>query len=222
MEEHNEIKKTIEEIEDYMIPFLELDSYEKSLYYYLFRHSRLIGKKETIFIIGSASKTVGITEFTARDRLRKLNSKGCIKIEEVTKVGVRVSILIPNEIENCVKSNDSNDLIEINIEDVDFYNDLRFRELILNRENNECFYCLKKIKRENYVLDHLISQVNYGNNSYKNIVASCHECNSIKSGKNGDDFIRTLYRKGILSLNELEKKLELIEKLINGELKPEL
>ena len=32
-----------------------------------------------------------------------------------------------------------------------------------------------------------------------NIVAVCHECNSKKAGKNGDDFVRSLYRDGILS-----------------------
>ena len=92
------IKQTIEEIEDYLIPFLSLDTYEKALYYHLFRHTRLIGKEETVFVISSALNTVGLTEFSARDRIRKLNEKGCIKIEETTRIGIRVSVLLPTEI----------------------------------------------------------------------------------------------------------------------------
>jgi hypothetical protein len=217
----NNIKQVIEEIEDYLIPFLSLDTYEKSLYYHLFRHTRLIGKQETIFVISSAPKTVGLTDFSARDRIRKLNEKGCIKIEEVTRDGLRVSVLLPSEINGCIVIPDVVDNV-VNIELIDFYNDPKYRLSILNRENGECFYCFRKITKENYVLDHMISQVNNGNNSYKNIVASCHECNSLKTGKNGDDFVRLLYRKQILSSKELESRLLAIQKLINGELRPDI
>jgi hypothetical protein len=215
------LKQIIEEIEDYLIPFLGLDTYEKALYYHLFRHTRLIGKQETIFVISTAPKTVGLTDFSARDRIRKLNEKGCVKIEEVTRDGLRVSILLPSEITGCVIIPDLNDVI-VDIEKVDFYNDPKYRLAILNRENGECFYCFRKITKENYVLDHMISQVNVGNNSYRNIVATCHECNSLKTGKNGDDFVRLLYRKGILSAKELESRLAAIQKLLNGELQPDI
>lgn len=215
------VKQTIEEIEDYLIPFLGLDTYEKTLYYHLFRHSRLIGKDETIFVISSAPKTVGLTEFTARDRIRKLNEKGCVKIQELTRDGVRVSVLLPTEINGCVVVPESNESI-VDIEQIDFYNDPKYRPSILVRENEECFYCFRKLTKDNYVLDHMISQVNTGKNSYRNIVATCHECNSTKTGKNGDDFVRLLYRKGTINSKELENRLNAIEKLKNGEIKPDI
>ena len=215
------LKQTLEEIEDYLIPFLSLDTYEKALYYHLFRHTRLIGKEETVFVISSALKTVGLTDFSARDRIRKLNEKGCIKIEETTRVGIRVSVLLPIEIKGCVVAPETKETI-VDIEQIDFYNDPKYRPSILERENGECFYCFRKITKDNYVLDHMISQVNSGKNSYRNIVASCHECNSAKIGKNGDDFVRLIYRKGTISANELENRLIAIEKIKNGEIRPNI
>lgn len=215
------VKQTIEEIEDYLVPFLGLDTYEKFLYYHLFRHTRLIGKEETVFVISSALKTVGLTEFTARDRIRKLNEKGCVKIQELTRDGVRVSVLLPTEIPDCVVIPDRNEIV-VDIEQIDFYNDPKYRLSILARENGECFYCFRKLTKDNYVLDHLISQVNTGKNSYRNIVATCHVCNSTKTGKNGDDFVRLIYRKGTISASELENRLIAIEKLKNGEIQPDI
>ena len=187
----------------------------------MFRQTRLIGKEETIFVIGSAMKTVGLTEHTARDRIRKMNEKGCVKIQELTRDGVRVSVFLPTEIQGCVVVPNRDEII-IDIEQIDFYNDPKYRLSILARENGECFYCFRKITKDNYVLDHLISQVNTGINSYKNIVATCHECNSTKTGKNGDDFVRLIYRKGTISASELENRLIAIEKLKNGEIQPDI
>ena len=112
--------------------------------------------------------------------------------------------------------------VQIDIETINFYSDIKYRITILERENEECFYCLKNLNDESLVLDHLTSQMNGGNNSYRNIVAVCHECNSKKSGKNGEDFVRSLYREGILNQDDLVKRLAIIEQVRNGVIKPEL
>lgn len=217
--DNQDLTKIYKDIEDYLIPFLKLDTYERSLYYYLLRQTRLIDKNETIFVITTAPQNVGITDFAARNRLRKMDKKGCIRILEVRRDGLKISVLLPTEIDGCVVEKIQK-IQQVNIENVDFYNDKRFRETILKRENSKCFYCLRKITKENYILDHLTSQVNGGNNSYKNIVASCHECNSVKSGKNGEDYIRSLYRKGALNQKELEKRLVAVESIKVGKIKP--
>ena len=217
----NNIENTIKEIEDYLIPYLNLDTYEKSLYYHLFRHTRLIGKNETLFVISHAPSKVGITDYSAREKIRKLDKKGCIKIKETTRDGLLVELFLPNEIEGCINEK-VHEKIVIDIEEIDFFKNNEYRILILNRENYKCFYCYKKIQKENYVLDHVTSQVNGGNNSYKNIVATCHECNSKKIGKNGDEYIREVYRNGFITLKELEERLKSLEMLVNGSLKPEI
>lgn len=219
--ENLDLVKTIKEVEDYLIPFLKLSPYERSLYYHLFRQTRLINKEEIIFVISSAPTTVGLTDFSARKQLRTMDKKGCIKIVEVRRDGLKIKVFLPIEIEGCVVEREV-EVKPIDIESINFYSDQKYRTTILKRENGECFYCLKKINTENYVLDHLTSQMNRGDNSYRNIVAACHECNSKKAGKNGDDFVRTLYRDGILSEKDLEKRLAMIQQVVAGEIKPEL
>jgi len=70
-----------------------------------------------------------------------------------------VKVLLPSEIKNCVNE-ETIELKKIDIEKADFYKTSSLRNAILERENNKCFYCFKNISKENYVLDHLISQVN--------------------------------------------------------------
>jgi hypothetical protein len=71
-------------------------------------------------------------------------------------------------------------------------------------------------------LDHVVSQLNGGDNSYKNIVASCHKCNNRKQGFDAEDFLRGLYRKGMLSESEFEGRLSALKALWQGDLKPDL
>lgn len=219
--ENIDLVKTIKKIEDHLIPFLKLNPYERSLYYSLFRQTRLINKEEVIFVISSALTTVGITDFSTRKHLRTMDKKGCIKILEVRRDGLKIKVLIPSEIPDCVVNQEKNKTI-IDIETINFYNDQKYRKSILLREKGRCLYCLKTITDENYVLDHLIPQVVEVDNSYKNIVAVCHECNSKKSGLDANHFVRKLYRDGVLSQKELEERLVLIENVKNGNLKPEI
>ena len=130
-----ELTTIIKQIEDNLVSFLELDTYEKSLYYHLFRHSRLIGKEDTIFVISNALQKVGLTEFSARDRIRKLDKKGCIKIKEVTRDGILAKIFLPHEIDGCIIEEKVEE-IEIDIEKADFYNTPELRLKILEREKN--------------------------------------------------------------------------------------
>ncbi|WP_175421645.1 HNH endonuclease domain-containing protein [Methylotuvimicrobium buryatense] len=60
------------------------------------------------------------------------------------------------------------------------------------REKRRCFYTGRKITTQNCYLDHVIPQVGFGNNSYKNIVAPCYDANSMKNDKPADEFIRLL------------------------------
>jgi hypothetical protein len=213
--------KTIKEIEDYLIPFLKLNPYERSLYYSLFRQTRLIDKEEVIFVISSALTSVGITDFSTRKHLRTMDKKGCIKILEVRRDGLKIKVFKPNEISGCVVDPEKKQMV-VDIETINFYNDQNYRKNIFLREKGKCFYCLKTITSENYVLDHLVPQVIEVDNSYRNIVAVCHECNSKKSGSNANDFVRKLYRDGVLSQKELEVRLAEIETVKSGDLKPEI
>jgi hypothetical protein len=57
-----------------------------------------------------------------------------------------------------------------------------------------------------------------GDNSHRNVVAACHECNSAKQSEAADEYIRRLYRKGVLSQADLGERLERLARLQRGEL----
>lgn len=210
----------VEEISDRLIPELHLDSYEQSLYWYLFRQTRLSGAIEAMISYASIEKAIGVTKTAATRRLRSLEEKGCIKVVDTGWGGTKVSVSLPDEILGPravpaeVKPGD--------IESIDFFAQEQYREAILRRDDSTCFYCSRKLSRENYALDHLVPQSDGGNNSYRNVVASCHSCNSSKNNASAEDFLRRLYRSGCLNDTEFETRLLAVEALKQGELKPEV
>ena len=107
------------------------------------------------------------------------------------------------------------------LEEMDFFEVPANRELILNREGNRCFYCLGGLNGNNYVIEHVISRPE-GDNSYRNLVASCRQCNNKKGSSEAADFLRILYRDGFLTSNEFQDRLSHLERLQAGELKPSI
>ena len=104
-------------IEDYLIPKLKLDSFERSLYYHLLRHTRVIGKEGSLFGILSLATANGVSEYTVRDRIRILDEKGCIKIEERSGKGHFVRVYLPEEIDGMVPK--LPDVVAVNIDEID-------------------------------------------------------------------------------------------------------
>ena len=72
---------------------------------------------------------------------------------------------------------------------------------------------------QTYVIEHVISRPE-GDNSYRNLVAACRECNNRKGAVAAEEFLRTLYRDALLERAEFEDRLVLLGKLRSGELKP--
>lgn len=219
MQQEAKVIRLMSEIEDFLIPRKELDPHERALYYHLFRHSRMLGIEEMTFVIGASPKRTGLTEFIARDRLRTLEKKGCLIVNELTRNGVRLKLLLPEEIPGCIELTTVAVPVR-SIEEIDFFKEVKYRPAILQREQNRCFYCLRKLTADGYALDHATSQMGQGDNSYRNIVAACIECNSRKGGMNAEDYCRQLYREGKLNGDELAKRLDAIGRLRNGELVP--
>jgi 5-methylcytosine-specific restriction endonuclease McrA len=104
---------------------------------------------------------------------------------------------------------------------MDFFNVPENRSAIIQREDNKCFYCLRLIDSSNYVIEHVISRPK-GNNSYRNLVASCLNCNNRKGKLLAEDFIRVLYRNGYLNDIDFEQRLVNLQLLKSGELKPDI
>jgi hypothetical protein len=215
----NEIAQLWIDIEDHLIPFLDLDAHERSVYYHLVRRSRLLGKRTVQVSIDSLAQATGLST-QVRNHLRTLEAKGALKILVRDRNGTTIEIFTPSEIPNCIASKPHTE--EIDLETFDFYGNAAGRRAIIEREGGRCFYCLRLINSDSAVLDHGIAQAERLDNSYRNIVASCHECNSLKAGTRADDFIRLLYRRNRLNADEMEGRLAGFAALQRGDMKPQL
>ena len=217
-----DLKKVLTEIQDYLVPIL--DVYEQAIYHYIFRYTYLIDLETTLYSsrsaeIGFGAGAVG-TQPSISSRSKKLKSlelKGAVKILERSHKGILVAIVLPQNISGLIKTNEP---FEIDIDSLDFYKDRRLLTTILEREGYRCFYTGKKITEEKCYLDHVVASSTYGDNSYKNIVASSYDANSMKNNKAVGDFIRQLYKEDIISLIEFDNLKKKIENLQKGMLAP--
>jgi 5-methylcytosine-specific restriction endonuclease McrA/predicted DNA-binding transcriptional regulator len=211
--------KILKDIEDRLMAGLELDAYERSLYYHLVRHTRAEGKESALFSIAKLAKRLGMSDYAVRDRVRSMDKKGCIKVEERSKDGHHIRVLLPDEIQHLPSTDVREDPVDI--EAIDFYSERRWADVLLKREGSRCFYCLRELV-SNWVLDHVVPAVNGGGNSYRNVVACCHECNAAKQASSARNFLRELYRRGLLAPPEFEARTLALGRLESGDLVPEI
>jgi hypothetical protein len=208
------------DVEDLLGPQLELDAWERTLYYHLLRHTRLKGIASAIFAVGPLSQQLPLSDFKVRDALRSLHSKGCINIEDRSRLGHLISVLLPSEIPSL--SRPTSDTPVLDIESIDFYSGRLHVRPILERENHACFYCLKALTPETCELDHLAPRQDVLDNSYRNVVAACHGCNKAKGASPAQDFLRTRYRLNLLNDQELQSRFEALEAVQSGTKRPRL
>ena len=210
----------VKQCEDHLFPSLKFSVRERVLYYHLLRHTHLEGKSSALFSLLPLANATGVSESSSREDIRSLNERGCIKIEDRSRSGHLVRVFLPDEIADVLPKGAPAG--EIDIEALDFYSNRRFISSLLAREDHRCFYCLKSVRAESCELDHVVAQANGKDNSYRNVVCSCHECNTTKQAQAASDFMRSLYRKGVLSQPELENRLLALEQLQQGKLAPDI
>lgn len=218
----HDIVDIIADAEDFVFPQLQLDVWERALYYHLLRRTLVAGAAEVTIGIDPLADSCGISTTKLRDVLRALKDKNCIAYGR-TREGHTLKVCMPRDIPSVSFALPESDGIDGEAEDV--YSNDDYRLTILARENHRCFYCSKHLDGESVVLDHVTRIANGGSNSYRNIVAACHECNSLKdsdSFKDGDaaeNFFRVLYRCGRISAQELEEGQSRLVALRAGELR---
>jgi len=213
-----DITEVIQQIEDSLVPRLKLDAEEARLYYHLFRHTRLVGKHDVLVSVARLAEAINSSKNLVKSRLRSLQDRGAIMVTGTGWVGTRVRVLLPAEIPGVILPDSA--VEGIDIDGIDFYHDLKYRPSIFERENGRCFYCRRVLTDEDSGLDHVEPQRSGGMNSYKNVVSACHSCNSSKGVLGAEDFMRNLYRRGLLTASEIEERLDCLVKLKAGELRP--
>lgn len=205
--------------EDLLAPQLGLDAWERVVYYYLLRHTRLKGLFSAHFAVAPLSRVLPLSDFKVREVFRSLDAKGCLKIEDRSRHGHLIRVLLPAEIQGLVRPSVEAPIVDISTLD---FSDRRYVGTLLARENDACFYCLRSLTIETCELDHLVPQADHIDNSYSNIVASCHNCNKAKGSTAAADFLRERYRAGLLSEVELQQRLVTLDAVQSGELVPDI
>ena len=214
------------QFQDHLAP--RLDVYEQALYLYIARHTIAVGQAEATIGFKSARKKMAFgvgtagtppSEGTIYEKLKSLEAKGCIKVLSSERTGTRLRLIPPNEIPGVIPV--AVPEVALSLDKMDFFAVAENRKLILEREGRRCFYCLAGLDAENHVIEHVVSRPN-GSNSYRNVVASCRQCNNRKSAETAEDFLRTLYREGLLSSEDFKGRLSHLERLRAGELQPVL
>jgi 5-methylcytosine-specific restriction endonuclease McrA len=213
------------QFEDLVIPQLHLGLSERAVYSHLLRHTHLEGLRRLRFSIKWLSKGIGLVATEpARKSIRSLSKKGALRLVERSKAGHVVDVLLPGEIPAIRRFlNDQRPpLLDSLPPDIEKANFLQkgLRESIHAREGGRCFYCLRDLPKRWRCLDHVVPQARHGDNSFRNLVSSCIDCNSWKGERPAEDFLRGLYRKHRLSALELAERLRALDKLSRGKLKP--
>ena len=220
-----DIRKFLTAYQDVGAPLL--DVYEQAIYIYIVRHTLLNDSDEAVIGFKSARKKMAFgtgkagtppSETIVYEKLRCLERKGFVTVVASERTGTRIRLLSPFLNHVAITTDDSDRYIEL--EDADFFEIPDNRKLILKREQSKCFYCAASLDDNNYVIEHVISRPK-GDNSFKNLVASCRQCNNRKDATAADHFLRKIYRDGLLSQIELAERLSQLEQLQLGNLRPE-
>ncbi len=212
------------QFQDFLAP--KLDAYEQAIYLYLFRHSRLIGRDEAHISLKSECKKMafGIGEYgkpmaegTCRKKIASMIKVGCIEVLEINRKGSRIRVHLPDEIVGVIPPPEEPH--QVALEEMDFFTVPANRLAILSREGYRCFYCLRGIDSSNFVIEHVVSRPE-GNNSFKNLVAACNQCNARKSDTPADEFLRQIYREGFITGPDFHTRMLNLRNLKSGLLRP--
>lgn len=219
-----EFEQFFKDFQDHLAP--RLDTYEQAIYLYLLRHTRFAGLEEAVIGFKSARRRMAcgigekgkpMSENTAYEKLQSLQAKGCIVILDSNRDGRKIRLRLPSEIPGVVVPVQPS--VPPDLETQDFFNVEENRVRILAREGHHCFYCLRQLNGENYVIEHVVSRP-AGDNTYRNVAAACRQCNNRKGSSDAEEWLRTLYRDGFLGAPEFQERVSHLKRLRVGELKP--
>jgi hypothetical protein len=213
------------DFQDHAAP--RLDMYEQAIYLYVARQTLANDPREAVIGFKSARKKMAFgvgkagtapSEGVIYEKLKSLERKGFLRVLSSERTGTKVRLFLPAEIAGVIP--EQAQAPEIALDEIDFFADAAHRRLILVRDGHRCFYCLRNLDENNYVIEHVVSRP-AGSNSYRNLVASCRQCNNRKDAGAAEDHVRVLYREGVLSQQELSERINDLQRLVSGELKPD-
>lgn len=213
------------QVDDDVVPQLRLSVIDRAVYSYLLRHSHLEGKPRVKFTVAWLANGTRLCTGTTRHSLHRLFDKGALRLVECTKSGHVVHVRLPEEIRGVRLGKIAAPVPIVpaaKLEETDFVENRALRKFIHAREGGRCFYCLRRIERQQRCLDHVVPRAKLGRNSYRNVVSCCYECNMKKKDRPAEEFLRRLYRERRLDNTELNGRLRALDDLAAGKLKPQV
>jgi hypothetical protein len=219
------------QFEDFLFPRLRLSITDRAVYSHLIRHTRLEGRLQLHFSMPWLARGIGISTGPVRESVRRLVVLGALRLVRRSKAGHVIDVLLPDEIRGlrpglsaeagaiAVRGSASQPQSS-NLEEFDFLKTRALRQSIHLRERGHCFYCLRRTDARVQCLDHVVPRVKSGHNSYRNLVSSCLECNSLKGERPAANFLRWLYRQRRITSAELNARLRALDALASGKLPP--
>ena len=211
------------QVDDDVVPQLRLCVMDRAVYSYLLPHSRLEGRPRVRFTVAWLANGTRLCTGATRHSLHRLFDKGALRLVECAKSGHVVHVRLPEEIcgVHVGKIAAPPPVIQATkLEETDFYENRVLRGFIHAREHGQCFYCLRRIERQQRCLDHVVPRAKLGRNSYRNLVSCCYECNKKKKDRPAEEFLRWLYRERRLDGTELNGRLRALDALAAGNLRP--
>jgi hypothetical protein len=217
-------EQVCKQIEDFVVPRLRLSPIDRAVYFHLLRHSRFEGRVRIRFSIPWLAKGAGLSHPPVRWAVRRLAARGVLRLVERGNTGHLVEVRVPEEIRaagigRMARRPLSRRRID-DLEGLDFWKHRALRRAIHAREGGRCFYCQRPLTRFMRCLDHVVPRVEVEDNSYRNLVSCCVDCNSLKRGRPGKDFVRCLHREGRMSAAKLADRLRTLDALASGKLRP--
>ncbi len=222
------------QLEDVVVPRLRLSVSERAVYYHLLRHSRLEGKARYRFSIASLGRGTRLSGRPVREAVRRLVNQGALRLIRRGQTGHVVEVRVPDEIRAArlraarvsKRARLADGQVRLpdaaRLEEIDFMRTKALRQAIHSREGGRCFYCSRRLASTVRCLDHVVPRAQSGRNSYRNLVSCCLECNSQKSDKPAEDFLRWMYRERRLTAAELTGRVRALEALAAGKLRPQV
>jgi len=214
------------QFEDLLVPRLRLSTIDRAVYTHLVRHSRLEGKLRLQFSLSWLARGTDLSRQSVREAVRRLVGHRVLRLVQRNRVGHVVEVRIPNEVPAArpreIASRPASRTRAFDCDDLDWLKSPGLRRAIHAREGGRCFYCLSRVTPATRCLDHVAPLAKFGDNSWRNLVSCCQECNFTKNDLPAADFLRWLHRERRLTDVELAARFRALDALAAGKLRPRL
>jgi 5-methylcytosine-specific restriction endonuclease McrA len=214
------------QFEDHLAPRLGLSTIDRVVYSHLLRHSRLEGKLRLQFPLSWLARGTDLSRPSVREAVRRLIGHRVLRLVQRSKAGHVVEVRIPSEVRagrpRQIARRAARRTRAFDLDDLDWLKHPALRRAIHAREGGRCFYCLSRVTAATRCLDHVVPLAKFGDNSWRNLVSCCHECNSKKNDLPAADFLRWLHRERRLTEVELAARFRALDALAAGKLRPRL